>query len=353
MRVDSRALAIRRRRWLAVLVLVGVAVNCQRIYRGSQLLGIWHAELLSPVGTLPFALQLTSTPAGLEASVRQGEQSAAVGRAEVHGHGLVVLQDGMPRLEARIVGGGKSLLGEWRDPKGRLETVRFAARRPTSGLLTSALGWVQSRSSAAGAPLRTTYSDVLGEWSVRVSDREGDQPAVGYVGAEGDVLVAALRMPTGFLCSLTGTFDGRELSLASFDGDDAVLVHAALQPDGTLQGALWSRDGYRAELVANRTMAALTPEAPLERVARLERLARQGGASSGSLREVLEPEAALDGATERLAHLDATTGAAAGPGGEQDERTLQRGDQRSPYDPNVDAQYRSLFGPSHQIQVSR
>ena len=84
--------------------------------------------------------------------------------------------------------------------------------------------------------------DVSGKWNTTFINKiSGDTIAsVGNLSQTGNVVQGSFLTPTGDYRFLNGNVNGDSLFLSTFDGSNAMLFKAAIQPDGTLKGTQWS-----------------------------------------------------------------------------------------------------------------
>jgi thiol-disulfide isomerase/thioredoxin len=226
----------------------------------DRLVGIWHAELESPGGPLPFALRI----------YRQDDYLAAVA---ING------AEEAPFSHVRIRGDVVELASEWYDSEIRArfdrlgnETLRGLWRK-TSSDGDSILAFEATRNDLPGRPSRPRFApvaplqfdagspdpampdSVAGHWAIELTDEDGVEPARGELRQEGEVVTGTILTPVGDYRYLEGSYELGRLRLSTFDGAHAFLFDAEAKPDGTMAGDFWSRDSYHATWVAHRVAA--------------------------------------------------------------------------------------------------
>ncbi|MCE7043030.1 peroxiredoxin [Dyadobacter sp. CY312] len=102
--------------------------------------------------------------------------------------------------------------------------------------------------------------NVNGKWlTVFLNPATGDSTvSVGNFIQKGNQVQGSFLTPTGDYRFLNGNINGDSLFLSTFDGSNAMLFKAVIQPDGTLKGEQWSGvKGYKT------WTAKLNPDAKL------------------------------------------------------------------------------------------
>ena len=102
--------------------------------------------------------------------------------------------------------------------------------------------------------------NVSGKWATTfINTSTGDSTlSVGNFTQNGSDVEGSFLTPTGDYRFLNGSINGDSLYLSTFDGSNAMLFKAAIQPDGSLKGARWS--GLKAH---STWTARLDPNAKL------------------------------------------------------------------------------------------
>ena len=102
--------------------------------------------------------------------------------------------------------------------------------------------------------------NVNGNWATTfINSLTGDSTvAVGNFSQNGNEVQGSFLTPTGDYRYLNGNVNGDSLFLSTFDGSNAMLFKAAIQPDGSLKGNMWS--GVKGRKTWN---ARLDPNAKL------------------------------------------------------------------------------------------
>ena len=221
----------------ALSLLIAGTIGCKRKSR-SALHGQWRAVLHSPGGELPFGLELAPDGAYISnASERIGPLPF-----ELSGSALTIE---FPHYDAKITATvDGDLSGEWtkRTAEGH-SRLAFSARRGSGRFAR------QSSPAIAGAP-----ATVAGRWRTEFRDSDGVYLAVGELEQSGDRVIGTFLTATGDYRFLEGDYVGGRLRLSTFDGAHAFLFAAEVR-GAEMTGTFWSRDVYRALLVA-RPVAA-------------------------------------------------------------------------------------------------
>ncbi|MEL6184210.1 MAG: TlpA disulfide reductase family protein [Myxococcota bacterium] len=230
----------------SLAVLLTGALACAHSPRSApvNLDGVWHAQLESPGGPLPFGLEVR----GRRAWVRNGEERAEATGVRREGKAILfdfALYDAQIRAEANE--DGSRMQGEWSYPDwGARRQLRFSAARGSR------------RRFEAAAPQGTA----TGIWRVQFVDDDGEEPARAQFTQFGDGTVTGTFLtPTGDYRYLEGALDGNTLRLSCFDGAHAFLFTAKLSGPDALDGQFWSANHYRATWTAERV--ARVEDAPL------------------------------------------------------------------------------------------
>jgi len=105
--------------------------------------------------------------------------------------------------------------------------------------------------------------NVSGNWATKfVNSLTGDSTiAVGNFSQNGNEVQGSFLTPTGDYRYLNGNLNGDSLFLSTFDGSNAMLFKAAIQPDGTLKGDMWSGIKGRKTWTATLDPNAKLPDA--------------------------------------------------------------------------------------------
>lgn len=234
-----------------------------------------RVELRTPIGPLPFVVEIGRHAVDGDAPIREYMQGYYSAARVVNGNDAVISRDvhvhatgyvahehrDTARSYARIVfpGSGSVLqgsrgpscvmgnpiadympLGTWTIVRGEIsEKVSLSAKRAKSA-------------DDRFDPIETDAptADMHGDWLVRLE--RSDQQETGRLTVDGKLVEATLLAPDGQPRSFGGRIDGDLLRLSYFDGRDAYLIHARMQPDGSLRGELWEGDWHHEVWTAVR-----------------------------------------------------------------------------------------------------
>lgn len=232
-----------RRLLLALLLVSGCAKPAAPPAAAKSIDGIWHAELTSPGGALPFALEIS----GNKAWALNGEERAPLsGVKRTDDEVLLEFSGYDARIRTRLDASGDRLEGEW-SKRGSSRTVR--------------LPFLAKRGPAPRFVSQPASGDVTGIWRVEFRDQSGTEPARARLQqAKDGTVTGTFLTPTGDYRFLEGVLDGHTLRLSCFDGAHAFLFVAELK-EQSLTGDFWSSDRYHATWTAQRVAEA--KDAPL------------------------------------------------------------------------------------------
>ena len=213
---------------------------------------IWHAELLSPGGPLPFQLEIHEGERP-SAFVINGEERVPFSHVKSLNHQLTLAWNWydsriVAELDTSNISTASTMKGTWTktSPRGAQSTLEFRATRGERPRF--ALPEKQTDPKPA--------ADITGDWIVTFVDQGGRESAVGQFVQTGRNVVGTFLTRTGDYRFLVGAMDGSELKLSTFDGAHAFLFKATReQVDGVgeqLRGDFWSRDSYHATWTARR-----------------------------------------------------------------------------------------------------
>ncbi len=218
---------------------------CVLAAAGGFTSGPWRATLASPLGDLPFGLEIEARGGTTVAVIQNGEE-----RIE---RPLELAPDREVRIEfphydsrivARLDDGGTTLTGAWTkvSSNGHEQRMDFRARA----------GSMPRFELAADAPLSPT--EVVGRWAVRF---EGEtEPAALVLRADGNRVLGTILATTGDHRYLEGVFQAGRLRMSCFDGAHAFLYDAQRGADGTLVGTFASGPKWKQAWTAKRDDAA-------------------------------------------------------------------------------------------------
>lgn len=202
--------------------------------------GTWRATIETPGGELPFTVELRSEAGGVSAFVVNGAEQARFDSVALAGRRICLRFDVYDsEIEAELSADGKSLAGAWKRP-GRAPVAFAAARGDRRRFLP-----------LAGEAVAPTAS-VGGAWAASFGAGDKAQPARGELTQRDGEVQGTFLTPLGDHRYLDGDFRGGTLRLSRFDGGNASLYVARLQPDGSLAGELWRGPGAATPWTARR-----------------------------------------------------------------------------------------------------
>lgn len=224
-------------------VLAGGLAACDWFDRGLRT-GSYRAALTTPVGELPFGLDVARDGERFVLFLVDGEDRVRIDDVVLEG----------TALRAALPGSGAAL------------NLRIARKRLTGELLL--------RSDTATLPLPlvaefgkthrffeeplTDNADVQGRWSVVVSDDGVETTAAiaefvqSFERVSGRLITSEAEGPM-----LAGEIHDEHLYLSRFDGVTAVLLRATVDARGALEGEIWSSATGAARLQAVRNPDAV------------------------------------------------------------------------------------------------
>lgn len=215
---------------LALLTLAG----CEWIGREARP-GLYRATIETPLGELPFALELSGEGNALAAQLVDGAARVPIER--------LIRRD--EELELLLPGGHS--------------TLTFTAR---GRRLTGTVDFGQDRTfifrAERNVPFRffpeasTDNADVAGRWSMTMT-RAATVTELAVDLKQSHDQIAGTLHAQDVDRALTGQIRGEELRLAAFDGGIAILLVASIEADGGLKGDYWSNTEGTATLSAHRS----------------------------------------------------------------------------------------------------
>lgn len=224
-------------------------------------LGPWRGWLASPGGELPFQFEIESKKISLKATIFNGAEMVRV-TSVAHAPPNRMLF-AMHHYDAVLVGdlneARDEMTGFWkkRTRGDNWATLPFSARA----------GETHRFSPPGDRPgMKSEGAKVSGRWAVQFASETHPSVALFQSDHEGNVTGTILNAG-GDLRYLDGDFIDNRLRLSTFDGAIAMLLHATLQPDGTLAGDFWSGDSWHDTWKAARDdMAQLSDSASITRL---------------------------------------------------------------------------------------
>lgn len=176
--------------------------------------GIWHAEVQTIIGPLPFELEINKN---LETFVINGSERLKLDTTFIRNDSLVIL---MEIFEAEIVTAfdGGNMTGSYTKKLGDLSEV---------GAVFNAKKGTHSRFESA-----PTTHNVTGKWEVTfVEDSTSSYPAIGIFEQKDDKVSGTFLTEMGDYRYLEGNMVGDSLMLSCFDGTHVFLFKALVIGD--------------------------------------------------------------------------------------------------------------------------
>jgi hypothetical protein len=229
----------------AALVALALGLTgCDYFERGLRA-GSYRALLQTPVGELPFGLDVAREGDRFVLILVNGEDRVRIDDVRVSGE----------RLEASLPGSDATV------------SLRVQ-RRKLDGELTLP----REGSTPVSLPMRAEYgetyrffeepltdnADVQGRWSVVMSsDGVESTPAIAEFQQRFERVAGRIRTGEAEGPLLVGEIHDEDLFLSSFDGRTAVLLRATVDARGALEGEIWSSTTGAARLQAVRNPDAV------------------------------------------------------------------------------------------------
>jgi len=223
--------------FLAILIF-SVFASCQSGKDQDVKPGIWRATLARDGQELPLLLDISKNPDGKTFtvfSINAGERlrldSAYFENDSLH----IPMQLFDSEIVAKV--NGDELNGTY----NRLQGDAVTAFLPLSAKFGDNYRFYKEGQAKSG-------KSVSGKWStIFINPATGDSTnAVGSFEQKGTDVTGSFLTATGDYRYLSGSLNGDSLYLSTFDGDNAKLFKAAILPDGTLAGNMWSGvKGYK------------------------------------------------------------------------------------------------------------
>lgn len=236
---------LQRRACISFVCVTAMFAGCGYLDTEPQP-GIYRAIIKTPVGELPFGLQL-----------EESDGPDSVTGFILNGADRIQLK-GVSRAEKRFV---MAL------PRGE-NTLTFTARRKKLNGTLRLFNDGSAHDFPFQAELGTGYrffaesmtdnADVAGRWSVTIAQSSGSKSFVADLMQSHDQVAAVFYEHAGQQ-RLTGQVQDDEFRLSSFDGSTALLLTATVNGAGDLEGEFWSSLAGSARWTAKRD-----PEAELE-----------------------------------------------------------------------------------------
>ncbi|MDX1587009.1 MAG: hypothetical protein R3222_09700 [Balneolaceae bacterium] len=220
-------------------------LSCSGPVTTEQVAGEYRGVLESPGGELAFPITIAPSGDSLQAFTSNGADTVYYNHISLKEDSLILGFDYYDSYLRGKVNFDGSLEGKWsrRAPDGKRSVLPFRAEK----------GITERYPETA-----TDDYNFEGNWKATFTDEDGSFPAEGkLVSQPGGKLFGTFKKETGDYRFLEGFYTDSTLTLSTFDGAHAFLFKARLQPDGTLNGDLWSRDDYHATWTAEKGQASL------------------------------------------------------------------------------------------------
>jgi peroxiredoxin len=219
---------------LAALSLGWLAFSACRQGAKDPLSGVWRAVVLNKAGDeVAFQLDLKRAGGQVIGALVNGDERLASTSGSFDGKTLKLRYDFYDGdLTATLADG--TLHGA------------FERQRHKEILRRELRAW---RETNEARPVATNSADLSGDWVLRVVRIGGDQARIwrASLHQNGTALSGTIIPLSGDWGTMTGTFENGQLTLSRFDGINAHLFKAKLNPRGQLEGQLDSQDKVVAE----------------------------------------------------------------------------------------------------------
>jgi peroxiredoxin len=216
---------------LVALAVTGAAGSLAHAADAIVKPGPWRAVIGTPIGELPFNLELAQNGAAWTATLINGPERVDAEITTVAG---ATLAFEFPSYGSRIAGavGADGVM-----------TGTIALKRASGPYVVpfTARHGATHRFAADAAP---AAGDVSGRWAVTVTSAGGTATSgIGEWTQTGRLVDGAVIYVNADTRFLHGELNGTELALSTFDGGTGSLWKAVLKPDGSLEGRSFSMVG--------------------------------------------------------------------------------------------------------------
>jgi peroxiredoxin len=218
----------------------------------AMAIGDWRVVIDTPIGDLPFTLELSNDGEVWQATFINGPERMAAEVTTVRGTSLVI----------EFPSYGHSVSGVVVEDGEMHGTMQF--KRPdgyTVVPFTAAHGQSHRFFADAVAPAE----NIGGRWALtQINNAYSSEPRIGLLELtdDGSVVAGASMVTTGDSRFLTGELRGRELYMSTFYGGGGALWRGTLNDDGTLSGQNYSLTGqFTADWSAKRDATAALDDA--------------------------------------------------------------------------------------------
>lgn len=216
---------------VAVMFFVTL-VACDSSSQTNLKTGIWRATLSRDAHKLPVILDVSKNPDGKTYTVYSvnGAEKLRLDTAYFQNDSLHIP---MLLFDSKIVAKveGDQLTGKY---------YRYL-NGATSGFLPFEAKFGDNYKFFKEGEAKSA-KNISGSWATLFKNElTGDTTqAVGNLSQTGTAVEGSFLTPTGDYRFLTGSVNGDSLYLSTFDGSNAYLFKAVIQPDGSLNGSFWS-----------------------------------------------------------------------------------------------------------------
>lgn len=211
--------------------------------------GRWRAVLQSPGGELPFGLEITQkTDTSFTVFAINGNERLPLDDATLQGDSVRIL---IELFESEIVArvGDSTLNGRF---------TKYILNRTTHMPFTAQYGRTYRFTSTKQAP----EANISGKWAVTFRSEQDSTLAVGVFEQKGAAVKGTFLTPTGDYRYLSGSLQGSDLQLSTFDGNHVYLFKAKVDASGNhLTGEFWSGLKGHETWTAEKNDQAALPDA--------------------------------------------------------------------------------------------
>ncbi|MHA4737577.1 TlpA disulfide reductase family protein [Dyadobacter sp. MSC1_007] len=194
--------------------------------------GIWRATLSRGAHKLPLILDISRNPDGKTYTVHiiNGAEKLRMDSTYFQNDSLVIP---MQLFDSKIV--AKPVDDRLTGTYYRLANNVVVGALPFEAELGENYKFFKKGQAKSG-------KNVSGKWATTFkNETTGDiTEAVGNFTQQGTDVQGSFLTPTGDYRFLTGSVNGDSLYLSTFDGSHAMLFKAAILPDGSMNGGMWS-----------------------------------------------------------------------------------------------------------------
>lgn len=216
--------------FVSAFFALGTFFSCSSEKQQELKSGTWRATLARDDQKLPFILDITPSGKGYKVVSVNGEERLELDSPYFDKDSLHIP---MQLFDSEIVAAleGDHLKGRY----SRLKEGNVVASIPFEATYGATYRFFKEGEAKS-------EKNVSGKWSTLIVNvATGDSTvAVGNFKQTGTKVEGSFLTPTGDYRFLNGEVQGDSLFLSTFDGSNAMLFKAAIQADGSLNGALWS-----------------------------------------------------------------------------------------------------------------